>query len=83
MNKFLLDIKQLSELTELSNLTPYSSINQKRIPYVKVGEGLFGLNQRKLRNRSREIAWNRRICREKPPIGLGLLCKRMLTNRLG
>ncbi len=37
MNKLLLDVKQLSELTGLSIFTLYSWINQKRIPYVKVG----------------------------------------------
>ena len=36
MNKLLSEVKQPSELTELSTLTPYSSINQKRIPYVEV-----------------------------------------------
>ena len=37
MNKLLIDVKQLSESTGLSVFTLYSWINQKRIPYVKVG----------------------------------------------
>ncbi len=37
MNKILIDVKQLSESTGLSVFTLYSWINQKRIPYVKVG----------------------------------------------
>ncbi|MEE9191288.1 MAG: hypothetical protein V3U04_01560 [Candidatus Aerophobetes bacterium] len=43
-------------------------------------EGLFGLIREELRNGLREIAWNRRICREEPLIALGLLCKRMVTK---
>ncbi len=37
MNKLLINVKQLSESTGLSVFTLYSWINQKRIPYVKVG----------------------------------------------
>jgi len=37
MNKLLIDVKQLSESTGLSVFTLYSWINQKKIPYVKVG----------------------------------------------
>jgi len=37
MNKLLIDVKELSGLTGLSVFTLYSWINQKRIPYVKVG----------------------------------------------
>jgi len=37
MNKILIDVKQLSESTGLSVFTLYSWINQKRIPYVKLG----------------------------------------------
>jgi len=37
MNKLLVNVKQLSESTGLSVFTLYSWINQKRIPYVKVG----------------------------------------------
>jgi len=37
MNKLLINVKQLSESTGLNVFTLYSWINQKRIPYVKVG----------------------------------------------
>ena len=37
MNKLLINVRQLSESTGLSVFTLYSWINQKRIPYVKVG----------------------------------------------
>lgn len=37
MNKLLINVKQLSESTGLSVFTLYSWINQRRIPYVKVG----------------------------------------------
>ncbi len=37
MDKLLINVKQLSESTGLSVFTLYSWINQKRIPYVKVG----------------------------------------------
>jgi len=37
MNKLLINVKQLSESTGLSVFTLYSWINQKKIPYVKVG----------------------------------------------
>ena len=37
MDKLLIDVKELSESTGLSVFTLYSWINQKRIPYVKVG----------------------------------------------
>jgi len=37
MNKLLMNVKQLSESTGLSVFTLYAWINQKRIPYVKVG----------------------------------------------
>ena len=37
MDKLLINVKQLSGLTVLSIFTLYSWINQKRIPYVKVG----------------------------------------------
>jgi len=37
MNELLINVKQLSESTGLSVFTLYSWINQKRIPYVKVG----------------------------------------------
>ena len=37
MNRLLIDVKDLSESTGLSVFTLYSWINQKRIPYVKVG----------------------------------------------
>jgi len=37
MDKLLINVKQLSELTGLSVFTLYSWINQKKIPYVKVG----------------------------------------------
>ncbi len=37
MNKLLINVKQLSESNGLSVFTLYSWINQKRIPYVKVG----------------------------------------------
>ena len=36
MDKLLINVKQLSELTGLSIFTLYSWINQKKIPYVKV-----------------------------------------------
>jgi len=37
MNKLLINVKQFSESTGLSVFTLYAWINQKRIPYVKVG----------------------------------------------
>jgi len=37
MNRLLISVKQLSELTGLSVFTLYSWINQRKIPYVKVG----------------------------------------------
>jgi excisionase family DNA binding protein len=36
-DKILLDVRELSELTGLSPYTLYSWINQRKIPYVKVG----------------------------------------------
>lgn len=36
-DRLLLDIRELSELTGLSVYTLYSWINQRKIPYVKMG----------------------------------------------
>lgn len=37
MNKRLISIRELSELTGLSISTLYSWVSQKRIPYIKCG----------------------------------------------
>ena len=37
MNKRLINIKELSELTGLSVNTIYAWVSQKRIPYYKIG----------------------------------------------
>jgi len=37
MNKKLININELSELTGLSVNTLYSWVSQRRIPYVKIG----------------------------------------------
>ncbi len=52
MNKLLINVKQLSESTGLSVFTLYSWINQKRIPYVKVGR-LVRFDQKKIEKMDR------------------------------
>ena len=47
MNKILINVKELSELTGLSVFTLYSWINQNKIPYVKVGR-LIRFDPRKI-----------------------------------
>lgn len=52
-NRLLLDVRELSELTGLSVYTLYSWINQRKIPYVKVGR-LVRFEPKKIEERIEE-----------------------------